>query len=160
MLRTLGRTLAKLRRMSTDLRKQSGIDEIIREEGLQEELATLRSLRNMSAAGALDSFIEKSSRDARKAALLAAAATPTIDEDDQDHQDGADNPYAAELPPMKLEGTPPNPAAEYPEIGCDSYGAAYESRAVEEIELEHATTGETSLAEASVSEKDGSEEPS
>ncbi len=125
MLRTLGRTLAKLRRMSTDLRKQSGIDEIIREEGLQEELATLRSLRNMSASGALESFIESSSRNAKKAAVIAAAAQAGHDDEDV-----AGDPYAPDaapvLPPITLEGTPPARDAEYPEIGCDAYGASYE----------------------------------
>lgn len=73
VLRTLGRTVAKLRRMSRDLRQQSGIDEIIRAEGLEEELATLRSLRGMSPSGLVDSFIENSSQRTKKLAVLAAA---------------------------------------------------------------------------------------
>ncbi|MBM4359492.1 MAG: twin-arginine translocase subunit TatB [Deltaproteobacteria bacterium] len=134
MLRTLGRTLNKLRRMSTDLRKQSGIDEIIREEGLHEELATLRSLRNMSASGALESFIESSSKNARKAAVLAAAAQASAPGDDDDgvaEDPYAPGPTAAELPPITLEGTPPEREAEYPEVGCDAYGARLEAPSTE-----------------------------
>lgn len=118
VLRTLGRTVAKLRRMSRDLRQQSGIDEIIRAEGLEEELATLRSLRGMSPSGLVDSFIENSSQRTKKLAVLAAAAAPLSDE-----PYGADAAPAPELPPVQLAGTAPEPKDEYPEIGCDAYGA-------------------------------------
>ena len=124
VLRTLGRTLAKLRRMSTELRQQSGIDAIIRDEGLHEELATLRRQRGVSAAGMVDSFIESSSQRAKKVASLAAAATPL-----------GDDPYLpdaaapVESPPITLDGTPPDPAVEYPEAGCDAYGSAAEPAA-------------------------------
>lgn len=118
LLRTLGRSIAKLKRMSSDLRQQSGIDEIIREEGLQEELATLRALRNMSASGALESFIESSSN-AKKAATLAAVAAAAPEDDSLYAPDAP----APELPPFELDGTPPDPLVEYPEEGCDAYGA-------------------------------------
>ncbi len=115
VMRTLGRSLAKLRRMSTDLRKQSGIDEIIRDEGLHEELEALRSLRAMSGTGMVESFIDSASR-SKKAAVLAAAAAPS-----ETDSSGA---VPAELPePIKLDGAPPDPAFEYPESGCDDYGA-------------------------------------
>ncbi len=120
VLGTLGRTVAKLRRMSTDLRKQSGIDEILREEGIQEELAALRALRGMSAAGVVDSFIESSSK-AKRAAVLAAAATPEA----EDPYAADDAPKRPELPPIELEGAPPDVAAEYPDVGCDAYGAVH-----------------------------------
>jgi sec-independent protein translocase protein TatB len=123
VLRTLGRGLAKLRRMSTDLRKQSGIDEIIREEGLQEELATLRALRNMSASGAIESLIETSGS-ARKAAVLAAAAAAAPD--DATKEAYAPDGEPVELSPFVLEGTPPDPMLEYPVEGCDAYGARHD----------------------------------
>lgn len=44
LLRSMGRGINKLRTMSTELRAQSGIDEILREEGLQEDLDAIRSL--------------------------------------------------------------------------------------------------------------------
>jgi sec-independent protein translocase protein TatB len=122
MMRSLGRGLAKLRRMSTELRKQSGIDEIIREEGLQEELQALRALRNMSGTGALESFLENASR-SKQAALVAAALAS---------DEGAP---ALERPPIELEGTTPDPLVEYPEIGCDAYGACYQASGADEAAL-------------------------
>ena len=38
MMRKAGQYVAKLRRLSTDLRNQSGIDRILREEGLEKEI--------------------------------------------------------------------------------------------------------------------------
>ncbi|MBM4374641.1 MAG: twin-arginine translocase subunit TatB [Deltaproteobacteria bacterium] len=151
VLRKLGRGLAKLRRMSTELRKQSGIDEIIREEGLQEELATLRALRNMSASGAIESLIE-SSGNARKAAVLAAAAAAP---------DGADDPYTpdaaeaqpVELPPFSLEGAPPDPAHEYPVEGCDAYGARHDAgQSSETLATTEAEATDTALEASTASE--------
>lgn len=44
MLRTLGQWIRKLKRLTYDVRAQSGIDEILRAEGLQDGLNELRSL--------------------------------------------------------------------------------------------------------------------
>lgn len=44
MMRSLGRTVSKIRRMTTDLREQSGIDEILRAEGIEREVNELRKL--------------------------------------------------------------------------------------------------------------------
>lgn len=43
MMRTLGETLGKFRRMVTDMRQSTGIDDILREEGI-DGVAELRSL--------------------------------------------------------------------------------------------------------------------
>src|SRR5512133_3465410 len=53
MMRTAGQWVTKLRRMSTDLRSQSGIDDLIRHEGLEKEIAELRSLARMNVVGSL-----------------------------------------------------------------------------------------------------------
>jgi sec-independent protein translocase protein TatB len=115
MLRSLGRGISKLRRVSTDLRKQSGIDEIIREEGLQEELQALRALRGMSGAGMVESFIENASkpREHGTNSVEAAGEAPLLEQPE----------------PIVLDGSPPDPVVEYPEIGCDAYGASYEPAA-------------------------------
>ncbi len=44
MMRSLGRTLSRMRRMTTQLREQSGIDEILKAEGIDRELQELRKL--------------------------------------------------------------------------------------------------------------------
>jgi sec-independent protein translocase protein TatB len=44
MMRKLGRTITKVRRVATDLRQQSGIDEILQNEGIQREVQELQKL--------------------------------------------------------------------------------------------------------------------
>ena len=53
MMRTAGQWISRLRRMSTDLRSQSGIDDLIRQEGLEREIQELRSLSRMNVVDTL-----------------------------------------------------------------------------------------------------------
>ncbi len=59
MMRKAGQWVAKLRRLSTDLRSQSGIDRILREEGLDKEIRELRALReSLSKSAVLESLMQ------------------------------------------------------------------------------------------------------
>lgn len=53
MLRTMGQWLAKLRRLTTEVRHQSGIDEVLRAEGFD---GGLNELRGMMRGGASNSY--------------------------------------------------------------------------------------------------------
>jgi sec-independent protein translocase protein TatB len=97
LLRSLGRGVAKLRRMSTDLRQQSGIDDLLNEEGIREDLEALRALRGGLAADLM--------RPARARAARPRLKAPGLDE------------------LKKPEGTAPAVGAEYPFVGPDTYGA-------------------------------------
>lgn len=44
MLRTLGKTVAKLKRLTVDIREQTGIDEILKGEGIEKEMEQLRMI--------------------------------------------------------------------------------------------------------------------
>jgi sec-independent protein translocase protein TatB len=44
MMRGVGRTVTRIRRMTVELREQSGIDEILRAEGIEKEVSDLRKL--------------------------------------------------------------------------------------------------------------------
>jgi sec-independent protein translocase protein TatB len=83
--------------MSSDLRNQSGIDDLIRQEGLEREIQELRSLSRMNV---VDTLITP--------ALTAPAASP--------------RPYAPPKPP-DFERTEPLREREYPLVGCDAQGA-------------------------------------
>jgi sec-independent protein translocase protein TatB len=105
MMRTAGQWVAKLRRLSTDLRAQSGIDDLIRQENLESEIQELRSLSRINV---IDTLITPS------AAAGAASQRATVNA------------------PPRLEAkvttpAPPKPQPlrqrEYPVIGCDAYGA-------------------------------------
>jgi sec-independent protein translocase protein TatB len=53
MLRTLGQWLAKLRKLTTEVRYQSGIDDVLRSEGLDGGLSELRSLMRGGIGGSM-----------------------------------------------------------------------------------------------------------
>ncbi len=106
MLRSLGRGINKLRRMSTDLRQQSGIDDILHEEGLREDLEAIRSLsKGRLLEGAINAASKPSPR-------RAPART----------QPRSNAPGVEELAPPEA-GAPPPRDKEWPAVGCDSYGA-------------------------------------
>lgn len=103
MMRTAGQWVAKLRRLSTDLRAQSGIDDLIRQEGLENEIQELRSLSRINV---IDTLITPSAAaGAASAAQRATVNTPKLE--------------------AKVTTAKPQPLRqrEYPVIGCDAYGA-------------------------------------
>ena len=110
MMRTVGGWIAKIRRMSTDLRAQSGIDDLIRQEGLEREL---RELRSLSRVNMIETLVTPVSGAAAGGSVVSAR--PKL----------AARPVQA--PTGELEDDePPEPPLrerEYPALGCDSYGA-------------------------------------
>lgn len=56
MLRTLGEWIAKLRRLTTEVRAQTGIDDILRQEGIDGGLSELRSILRGDLSGVGRSF--------------------------------------------------------------------------------------------------------
>jgi len=44
MMRQLGKTVSKVRRLTTEIRQQSGIDDILRAEGIEREVAEIKKL--------------------------------------------------------------------------------------------------------------------
>jgi sec-independent protein translocase protein TatB len=103
LMRTAGRWVSKLRRMSSDLRSQSGIDDLIRQEGLEKELSELRAL---SRVNVIDTFMTPALTGAAASAAKPKPAVPSP----------APAPKAA--PPAPDE---PSREREYPVIGCDAY---------------------------------------
>lgn len=113
MMRTAGQWIAKLRRMSTDLRAQSGIDDLIRQEGLERELRELRSLSRVNVIETLvtpvtgRAVVGSVVTATPKLPKLAPPAAPTAHQAEEDDE-----------PPAQ-----PLREREYPVSGCDSYGA-------------------------------------
>jgi len=96
MLRKLGQYSGKLRRMASDLRAQSGIDEALRTEGLADDIAEIRKL----ARGELDAVQRAAVSDP---SAIAGARPPEI------------SPYRDDFYVVRDR--------EYPRDGADSYGA-------------------------------------
>jgi len=105
LMRTAGQWVAKLRRMSMDLRSQSGIDDLLRQEGLDQHIHELRSLSRFNVVETL---------------MTPAAAVPPMRPDDADAASKTGEPS-----PRPFAWTPQDPVRgrEYPVVGCDSYGA-------------------------------------
>jgi sec-independent protein translocase protein TatB len=131
LLRSVGRGVTKLRRMSRDLRDQSGIDDIIADEGLGEDI---RALRSLSRGNVVDSFV----RDAMNAPSNGRPS-PQLGAASDEEEEGL-------VPP---EGEPPPRDKEYPSTGCDSYGAT------EAIEAALPTEPEPSTADDDDANQDG-----
>lgn len=119
MLRTAGRWVTKLRRMAFDMREQSGIDDILRNEGLEQDIRQLRAL--MRKGNVLDALaIDVDAEIARGARPRPTRAEGTVSpqDDDMDMRD-----------------------REYPTAGVDAYGLVTEDvdpyrAAAEEAELD------------------------
>lgn len=107
-MRSAGKWIGKLRRVSSDLRAQSGIDDLIRQEGLEREIHELRSL---SRVNVIDTLMAPAL--ASTAATTAAVATTPR----------APAPAPAPHPKVEERIAQPLREREYPLIGCDAYGA-------------------------------------
>ncbi len=113
MMRTAGQWISKVRRMSTDLRSQSGIDELIRQEGLEREIQEIRSL---SRVNVIDTFISPVVAQATGAVARRPAPTYTAEPVTRD-------PAILERQASRTE---PLREREYPLMGCDAFGALAE----------------------------------
>jgi sec-independent protein translocase protein TatB len=96
MLRKLGQYAGKLRRMASELRAQSGIDEALRTEGLADDIAEIRKL----ARGELDAV-------QRAAVDISGPPAKTAD--------ASSSPYRDDFYVVRDR--------EYPRDGADAYGA-------------------------------------
>ena len=109
MLGTLGKWSGQLRRTLFEVRHQSGIDEILRSEGISGGLNEIRSLKN-AVRGDLSSFARNAMSGPPPAPKAPASTTPAVD----DAEAPARDPFA---------GVSYDRSREYPDEGCDAYGA-------------------------------------
>jgi sec-independent protein translocase protein TatB len=113
VLGKLGRWAGQMRRMASDLRHQSGIDEVLRTEGIGENLNEIRKL----ARGELDQITHAAKIE--RSALAAATSlsdTPAV-EPPSPTTNGVTSSAYDEVDLSLLR------EREYPREGADSYGA-------------------------------------
>jgi sec-independent protein translocase protein TatB len=119
-LRKAGQLAGKLRRMAYDMREKSGIDEILRTEGIDRDIAEIRKLARGEIAGVVASV--RSTTDALRPQLpaLGGTSSPT-------RPNGGDvpaSPYAqTQVPSSSGPSVTVDREREYPREGADSYGA-------------------------------------
>jgi sec-independent protein translocase protein TatB len=115
-LRKAGLMAGRLRRFAFEMRQKSGIDELLRAEGIDLDIAEIRRLARGEVAGVAAAV--RSTADLLRAAAPAAA------------------PYTPPAPalPAAVPAEPapaPSPVGrEYPSEGADSYGALPDTAAV------------------------------
>jgi sec-independent protein translocase protein TatB len=113
VLRKLGHWSGKLRRMASDIRAQSGIDEVLRSEGMGENIAEIRKL----ARGEFDQIRRDTTIDFRSTGPSQGQARPVP-------ALAAHDPYGdVDLVPIVRE-------REYPREGADSYRAVADTAIV------------------------------
>jgi sec-independent protein translocase protein TatB len=133
MMRTAGQWVTRIRRMSTDLRAQSGIDQLMREEGIERSLQEIRSLSNINVLDGLERIAQppvvppaRGSRPASGSGINPPAESksgivPVASLVDKPLTElpGQDKPAT------NLDEQPGKVAREreYPLLGCDAYGA-------------------------------------
>lgn len=105
MMRTAGQWVGRLRRMTMDLRTQSGIDDILRKEGLDEHIHQLRSLSRLNV---VESLIAPVAGSPSPASPYAAGSASTSSQSEQRTDWNRAEPLRER---------------EYPTIGCDAAGA-------------------------------------
>jgi sec-independent protein translocase protein TatB len=125
-LRKAGQFAGRMRRIANDMREKSGIDEVLRTEGLDRDIAEIRSLTRGELTGVVAAV--RSTRNA----IALEPPTGTV----------AANPYAGTSAAPASAGSPagPPPASappvevlrvrEFPNEGADSYDALPESAPV------------------------------
>jgi len=133
-LRKAGQWASRLRRLATEMREKSGIDEILRTEGLDREIAEFRRL----ARGELLGVTSAVRAVANATRIDPPLATPYV-------------PPPPPDPPSLLVENPSHPPRdetrerEYPREGADSYGALSDTASVYEGLLAAAPLADDSL---------------
>lgn len=100
-LRKAGQFAGRLRRMAFEMREKSGIDELLRSEGIDRDIAEIRRLTRGELAGVVAAVRSTSSA----AVADSAPASPYIEA----------SPLPAPVPVLRER--------EYPRDGADAYGA-------------------------------------
>jgi len=137
VLRKLGQWAGKLRRMAADLRAQSGIDDALRTEGLDDDIREIRKL----ARGELDGVV--------KAELTSAAAAIATSTSPSTNAPGA---IARNAPTREIDYGAPvfsdmfvERDRENPHVGADSYGALPDTAIVYDNSLPKSALAEDPL---------------
>jgi sec-independent protein translocase protein TatB len=136
-LRKAGQFAGKMRRLAYDMREKSGIDEVLRSEGIAGDIAEIRKLARGEIGGVMAAV--RSTTDAARLATGTAPASPS--------SAGTSAPvsaYALTQLPEAAHVTIER-EREYPREGADSYGALPDTAIVDELSLPASPLAEDAL---------------
>jgi sec-independent protein translocase protein TatB len=123
-LRKAGQFAGQLRRMASDMRQKSGIDEVLRTEGIDRDLAEIRRLARGELGGVATAM--RSVTDAVRPGMGALTARPAEAPPPSSmprHPEAAPIDAYPAAQPAVPSPSPVDREREYPREGADSYGA-------------------------------------
>ena len=128
-LRKAGQFAGKLRQIAYDMRTKSGIDEVLRSEGIDRDIAEIRRLANF-ARGELNGVVSAVRSATNGVRLNDVPSSPYAAPAPSVSPVGALAPIAAEAPMLVVDR-----GHEYPVDGPDTYGALPETATVYDGDL-------------------------
>lgn len=135
-LRKAGQFAGKMRRLAYDMREKSGIDEVLRSEGIAGDIAEIRKLARGEIGGVMAAV--------RSTADIARSATGTSPGLSAASTSGPVSAYAMTQLPQSPHVTIER-EREYPREGADSYGALPDTAIVDEQSLPASPLAEDAL---------------
>jgi sec-independent protein translocase protein TatB len=131
-LKKAGQFAGKMRRLAYDMREKSGIDEVLRSEGIAGDIAEIRKLARGEIGGVMAAV-----RSTADAARISNGASPSIPTSPSSAANGAVSAYAmTQLPEQSPLGQVTiDREREYPREGADSYGALPDTAIVDDASL-------------------------
>jgi sec-independent protein translocase protein TatB len=148
-LRKAGQFAGKMRRLAYDMREKSGIDEVLRSEGIAGDIAEIRKLARGELGGVMAAV--RSTADAARFATGSSPSTPLApfiaSSPSSPSSPGTSGPASAYAMTQLPEGTPVTveKEREYPREGADSYGALPDTAIVDEHALPASPLAEDAL---------------
>lgn len=131
MMRTAGQWVSRIRRMSTDLRAQSGIDQLMRDEGIDRSIQEIRSLSNINVLDGLERIAQPTAAAPARSTGPASGSSNAAPVDSKSNAPvaaiagtaSADKPATSDKSAGNEQPAKASREREYPLLGCDSYGA-------------------------------------
>ena len=136
-LRKAGQFAGKMRRLAYDMREKSGIDEVLRSEGIAGDIAEIRKLARGEIGGVMAAV--RSTADVARSATGTSSSGSSVT--------GTNGPVSAYAMTQLPEGphVTIEREREYPREGADSYGALPDTAIVDELSLPASPLAEDAL---------------
>ncbi len=145
-LRKAGQFAGKMRRLAYDMREKSGIDEMLRSEGIAGDIAEIRKLARGEIGGVM-AAVRSTADAARFTSGTSASSSSSPTSPSAPATGGAVSAYAmTQLPEPSIAGqVTVDREREYPREGADSYGALPDTAIVDELSLPASPLAEDAL---------------
>jgi len=134
-LRKAGQFAGKMRRMAYDMREKSGIDEVLRSEGIAGDIAEIRKLARGEIGGVMAAV--RSTADAARLSTGTSPSSPSSPGSPATTPGtaGPVSAYAMTQLPEGPQQVTIEREREYPREGADSYGALPDTAIIDEQSL-------------------------